>query len=126
MVRRENGIDPGHRRGSIMPCTAKSSRWAERPVAAGNGIPDCDIALTTRSTRDRCAISTLTCCDEEFDDPLGESSGAGVIFGATGGVMEAALRTAVETLGQTQRISTTAVRGTESIKEATLDVAACG
>ena len=62
--------------------------------------------------------------DEEFDNPLGEGTGAGVIFGATGGVMEAALRTAVETLTgeELESLDFTEVRGTEGIKEATYTV----
>ena len=63
--------------------------------------------------------------DEEFDNPLGEGTGAGVIFGATGGVMEAALRTAVETLTgeELKNLEFTEVRGTEGLKEATYSVA---
>ena len=60
-----------------------------------------DIAITTRELArliKRCGINFVNLPEETFDDPLGESTGAGVIFGATGGVMEAALRTAVETL----------------------------
>ena len=63
--------------------------------------------------------------DERFDDPMGESTGAAVIFGATGGVMEAALRTAVETLTgeELKNVELQEVRGTEGIKEATYNVA---
>ncbi len=73
----------------------------------------------------RCGIEFTELPDEEFDNPMGESTGAGVIFGATGGVMEAALRTAVEVLTGEELASLefTDVRGTEGIKEASYNVA---
>lgn len=126
----KNGIDPKDIVVvSIMPCTAKKFEIGRADQsAAGNGIPDCDIALTTRELArmiERAHIKFDLLPDEEFDNPLGESSGAGVIFGATGGVMEAALRTAVETLEgkPLENIDFTAVRGTQSLKEAELEVA---
>lgn len=87
-----------------------------------------DYAMTTRELArmiKRLGIRFNDLPDEGFDDPLGESTGAGVIFGATGGVMEAALRTAVETLtGETlPNLDFVDVRGTEGIKEATYHVA---
>ncbi len=124
----QNGLDPKDIVSvSIMPCTAKKFEVGRADQSAA-GVPDVDIALTTRELArmiERASINFTMLPDEEFDNPLGEASGAGVIFGATGGVMEAALRTAVETLeGKTlENVDFTAVRGTEAIKEATLNVA---
>ncbi len=111
---------------SIMPCTAKKFE-AQREDQAAAGVPDVDVALTTRELArmiDRAGIMFTELPDEKFDDPLGTSTGAGVIFGATGGVMEAALRTAVEALtGETlAALDFTEVRGTEGIKEASYTV----
>ena len=107
---------------SVMPCTAKKIEIG-RPDQSAAGVPDVDIAITTRELArliKRCGINFVNLPEETFDDPLGESTGAGVIFGATGGVMEAALRTAVETLtGETLgSLDFEEVRGTEGIKEA--------
>lgn len=107
---------------SVMPCTAKKFEIG-RPDQSAAGVPDVDIAITTRELArliKRCGINFVNLPEETFDDPLGESTGAGVIFGATGGVMEAALRTAVETLtGETLgSLDFEEVRGTEEIKEA--------
>ena len=112
---------------SIMPCTAKKFEIGRDHQNAA-GVPDVDIALTTRELArmiKRAGIRFLDLPDEQFDAPLGISTGAGVIFGATGGVMEAALRTAVETLtGQTlPSLDFTQVRGVEGIKEASYTVA---
>ncbi|MBO5912769.1 MAG: iron hydrogenase small subunit, partial [Clostridia bacterium] len=87
-----------------------------------------DITITTRELArmiKKARIEFLKLPDEQFDSPLGEATGAGVIFGATGGVMEAALRTVAEVLeGKTiENVEYTAVRGTDAIKEATLNVA---
>jgi NADP-reducing hydrogenase subunit HndD len=87
-----------------------------------------DIALTTRELArmiKKAGIIFNQLPDESFDDPLGESTGAAVIFGATGGVMEAALRTAVEVLTGEElgQLDFTDVRGTEGIKEASYNVA---
>ena len=111
----------------IMPCTAKKFEVAREDEMA-SGYPDCDIALTTRELGrmiGRAHINFEELPDEEFDNPLGEASGAGAIFGATGGVMEAALRTAAETLeGKAlPDIEFHEVRGTESMKEATYTLA---
>lgn len=113
---------------SVMPCTAKKFE-AGRDDQAAAGVPDVDIALTTRELArmiDRAGIMFTELPDSEFDAPLGTATGAGVIFGATGGVMEAALRTAVETLTDTKLDDTTVefhdVRGTEGIKEASYQV----
>ena len=112
---------------SIMPCTAKKFE-VQRPNQAANGVPDVDISLTTRELArmiKRVGLKFTELPDENFDAPLGLGTGAAVIFGATGGVMEAALRTAVETLTGEELASVdfTEVRGTEGIKEATYHVA---
>lgn len=112
---------------SVMPCTAKKFE-INRDDQSAAGVPDVDISITTRELARlirKVGINFSSLPDEGFDDPLGESTGAGVIFGATGGVMEAALRTAVETLTGEQLASLEfhEVRGTEGIKEATYNVA---
>ena len=112
---------------SVMPCTAKKFEIG-RDDQAANGVPDVDYSMTTRELArmiKKAGIRFLDLPDEGFDDPLGRSTGAAVIFGATGGVMEAALRTAVETLTGEELPSPdfTEVRGTKGIKEATYHVA---
>ncbi len=111
---------------SVMPCTAKKFEIG-RPGEAANGMPDVDIAITTRELGrmiERAGIRFTELPDEPFDDPLGSGTGAAVIFGATGGVMEAALRTAVETVtGETLgRLDFTDVRGVDGVKEASYTV----
>ena len=106
----------------IMPCTAKKFE-TKRDDQAASGYPDVDIALTTRELArmiESAGIYFKHLPDEEFDNPLGEGTGAAVIFGATGGVMEAALRTAADVLeGKSlDSVDYTEVRGTEGIKEA--------
>ena len=112
---------------SVMPCTAKKFE-IKRNDQAANGVPDVDISITTRELSrmiDRAGIQWADLPDEQFDPLMGESTGAGTIFGATGGVMEAALRTAVETLTgkPLENVEFHDVRGTAGIKEATYDVA---
>jgi NADP-reducing hydrogenase subunit HndD len=113
---------------SIMPCTAKKYE-KERPEMENDGIRDVDAVLTTRELAKlikRSGINFNKLPDEEFDqDIMGEYSGAGVIFGATGGVMEAALRTAyyVLTGKEHEAIKFEAVRGMEGLKEASLEIA---
>ncbi|HOH88201.1 NADH-dependent [FeFe] hydrogenase, group A6, partial [Ruminococcus sp.] len=120
------GIDPKNIvMVSIMPCTAKKFEIG-RPDQSAAGVPDVDYALTTRELGrmiERAGILFNSLPDEKFDDPLGISTGAGVIFGATGGVMEAALRTAVYTLTGENVTDLPEVRGTKAIKEATYNVA---
>ncbi len=122
------GIDPANMVVvGIMPCTAKKFE-TQRDDQAASGYPDVDIALTTRELArmiENAGIYFRHLPDEEFDMPFGESTGAATIFGATGGVMEAALRTAVEKLtGETlEDVDFTAVRGMEGVKEAEYDVA---
>ena len=120
------GIDPKDIVSvSVMPCTAKKFEVGREDQSA-SGYPDVDIAITTRELGrmlKRLGVNFDTLADSEFDDPLGMDTGAGVIFGATGGVMEAAVRTANAWLnGATEPLELTAVRGTESIKEATVEV----
>ncbi len=112
---------------SVMPCTAKKFEIG-RPDQSAAGVPDVDVALTTRELGkmiERAGLKFTMLPDEEFDSPLGEDTGAAVIFGATGGVMEAALRTANDWLTGKDNldIDFTTVRGTESIKEATVNIA---
>ena len=114
---------------SIMPCTAKKYEGGRADMsAAGDGIPDVDVALTTRELSRmimRAGLKFTALPDEEFDAPLGADSGAAVIFGATGGVMEAALRTANDVLTgkDNKNIEFHEVRGTAGIKEATYKIA---
>ena len=113
---------------SIMPCTAKKFE-KERPQLQKNGIKDVDAVLTTRELAKlikRSGINFAKLPNEEFDqDLMGEYTGAGVIFGATGGVMEAALRTAYHELTgkEYEAVEFTAVRGMQGLKEATLNIA---
>lgn len=112
---------------SIMPCTAKKFE-VDRDDQNAAGVPDVDIALTTRELARMIKaqqIQFTKLLDSDFDPALGITTGAGAIFGATGGVMEAALRTAADTLtGQSlEEIDYKEVRGTEGIKEATYNVA---
>jgi NADP-reducing hydrogenase subunit HndD len=112
---------------AIMPCTAKKFEIGRLDQDAA-GVPDVDVSLTVRELGrmiDRVGIDFSSLPDEDFDSPLGISTGAAVIFGATGGVMEAALRTAVETLTgeELEKVDFTEVRGTKGIKEATYHVA---
>ncbi len=110
---------------SIMPCTAKKFEIGRDDQNAA-GVPDVDFALTTRELGrmiERAGINFNALPDEKFDEPLGISTGAAVIFGATGGVMEAALRTAVYTLTGADMTEFPEVRGTDGIKEATYNVA---
>ncbi len=112
---------------SIMPCTAKKFEVG-RDDQDASGYADVDISLTVRELArmiERAGINFTSLPDEDFDSPLGMSTGAGVIFGATGGVMEAALRTAVETLTgeELKSLDFKEVRGVDGIKEATYNVA---
>ena len=124
----KNGIDPKDMFVvSIMPCTAKKSEKA-RPELSVNGIPDVDAVLTTRELAKlikRSGINFTKLPDEDFDnDIVGDYTGAGVIFGTTGGVMEAALRTAAFKLTgeELQSPNLTQVRGFDGIKEATFTI----
>ena len=122
------GIDPKDIVSvSVMPCTAKKFEIG-RPDEDATGYPDVDYSMTTRELArmiKKLGIRFRDLPAEEFDVPLGIGTGAAVIFGATGGVMEAALRTAVETLTgeELPNVDFTQVRGTEGIKEAAYQVA---
>ena len=111
---------------SVMPCTAKKFE-VQRPELGKDGVPDVDVSITTRELASmirRAGIKFEELPDEVCDPMLGVASGAGHIFGATGGVMEAALRTAYEKVtGKTlEKVEFHAVRGTEAIKEASYDL----
>lgn len=111
---------------SVMPCTAKKYE-AQRPELVTNGLRDVDAVLTVREYArmvKTAGIDFVDLDDEDFDSILGESTGAGVIFGATGGVMEAALRTVYEkvTGKELKNLDFTSVRGFEGIKEAEIDL----
>ncbi|MBQ8310268.1 MAG: iron hydrogenase small subunit, partial [Clostridia bacterium] len=107
---------------SAIPCTAKKFE-VTRPDQNAAGVPDVDYAITTREVGrmiQKAGINFRSLEDEKFDDPFAIGSGAGAIFGATGGVMEAALRYAAEIiLGEKlEKVDFTEVRGTEGIKTA--------
>ena len=121
----KNGIDPKNIFVvSVMPCVAKKFE-SGRPEMEVDGLRDVDAVISTRELArmiKEAGIMFDKLPDEEFDVPFERASGAGVIFGATGGVMEAALRTAADKLGgvPVEEIEYTAVRGVEGIKEATV------
>ena len=124
---KQNNIDPKDMYVvSVMPCTAKKFE-AGRPEMAAAGYPDVDAVITTRELArmiKQAGIEFNSLPDSDFDDPMGNATGAGVIFGATGGVMEAALRTVAEivTKKPLDNIEFTQVRGVEGIKEASIDL----
>lgn len=110
---------------SIMPCVAKKYECG-RDEFKVNKNPDVDYAITTRELAALIKISNInfrTLPNEEFDNPMGESTGAGVIFGTTGGVIEAAVRTAYElhTKKELPRLDFDELRGMEGIRKATID-----
>ncbi|QGY45678.1 4Fe-4S dicluster domain-containing protein [Maribellus comscasis] len=110
---------------SIMPCVAKKYECGREEFKT-NDNPDVDYALTTRELAALIKISNIdfrTLPNETFDNPLGESTGAAVIFGTTGGVIEAAVRTAYEihTKKELPRIDFAELRGMEGIRKATID-----
>lgn len=124
----KEGIDPKDIVSvSVMPCTAKKFEIG-RDDQSAVGVPDVDIAITTRELGrmiKRAGIKFTELPDAEFDSPLGEDTGAAVIFGATGGVMEAALRTANDWLTgkDNTEIEFKEVRGTAGLKEANYNIA---
>ncbi len=110
---------------SIMPCVAKKYE-CQRDEFKIEGNPDVDYSLTTRELADMIKLLSIKFADlkeEEFDRPLGESTGAGVIFGATGGVIEAATRTTYElfTKKELGKVDFQDIRGLEGVREATVD-----
>lgn len=116
---------------SIMPCTAKKFE-AQRPEMRDSGYQDVDYVLTTRELAimiKQAGIEFMKLEDEQYDRFMGDSTGAAVIFGATGGVMEAALRTAWEIVTGKEvpfeNLNITPVRGMEGIKEAAITISGC-
>ncbi len=112
---------------AIMPCTSKKFE-AQRPEMSSSGTQDIDASLTTRELARmirEAGIKFNELPDEEFDEPFGEATGAGVIFGATGGVMEAAIRTVYELLEgkPLDNLEIAPIRGIEGVKEAELTIA---
>lgn len=124
---RKNNIDPANIVVvSVMPCTAKKYE-AARPELKTEGMPDVDIVLTTRELSKMIydiGIEFPELGDSDFDSPFGNASGAGVIFGSTGGVMEAALRTVSDLLTDrsADNIEYEEVRGLEDIKVAAIQI----
>ncbi len=111
---------------SVMPCLAKKYE-AARPEFSPNGIRDVDCVISTRELAEmirEAGIQFDSLEEAPYDDPLGESTGAAVIFGASGGVLEAALRTAADWLSgkDVRQIDFVEVRGLPGIKEATVNV----
>ena len=112
---------------SVMPCTAKKFEIGRDDENAA-GVADVDVAITTRELArmiKRAGINFTALPDEQFDNPLGDTAtGAAVIFGATGGVMEAAVRTANDWLTGKDNtvVALEAVRGTQGLKEATVNL----
>ena len=110
---------------SIMPCLAKKYE-CQRDEFSVDGNPDVDFSISTRELASfikQANIDLNTLEDEDFDSPLGASTGAGVIFGATGGVIEAACRTAYElyTGKKLERLEFTELRGMQGVRSATID-----
>lgn len=132
---REHGIDPNRLTSvSLMPCTAKKFE-ASRPELAHDGRADVDVALTTRELAGllrRRGIDLPAQPDRDFDDPFGTATGSGVVFGATGGVMEAALRSVVEfvTGAKAEDLFTHAdvlpVRGFDGVRQLELEIGRVG
>ncbi len=123
------GIDPAKMVVcALMPCSAKKFE-CNRPEMNDSGFKDVDYGLTTREMAvmiKECGIHLKDMDDEEFDNPIGEGSGAGMIFGATGGVMEAAIRTVYEVVTGREvpfkGLNVEPVRGMKAIKEASLKI----
>ena len=116
---------------SIMPCTAKKYE-ADRPEMRSSGFKDVDYVLTTRELAvmiKQAGIDFRNLEPSNYDSVMGESTGAAVIFGATGGVMEAALRTAYEIVTGREvpfnNLNITPVRGMEGVKEASITIEGC-
>jgi NADP-reducing hydrogenase subunit HndD len=123
----KKGIDPKDIvTVSVMPCTAKKFE-VERDELSATGYNDVDISITTRECAKmikQAGIDFVNLEDEQVDSPFADATGAGVIFGATGGVMEAAIRTVADILTgkDVKEIEYSTVRGTEGIKEASVEL----
>ena len=121
------GVDPAKMVVvSVMPCTAKKYE-CRRPEMTASGYQDVDYVMTTRELADMIKAASINfpaLPDEEADRLIGTSTGAATIFGVTGGVMEAALRTAYEVLSEQKldKVEFTAVRGLSPVREATVDI----
>jgi len=112
---------------SIMPCTAKKFEAQREEMSVNNQDPDVDVVLTTRELGKmikQMGINFDGLEEQEFDSPFGITTGAGAIFGATGGVMEAAIRTVYEVVNKKplENIDFKDLRGLEGIKEAEIDL----
>jgi NADH-quinone oxidoreductase subunit G len=115
---------------SVMPCVAKKYE-AARPELESKGLQDVDVVITTRELGrmiKEAGIDFLSLHDEDYDDPLGRSTGAAVIFGATGGVIEAALRTAAEVITgkPLENVEFIEVRGMQGLREAKVEIGDLG
>lgn len=129
---RKRNIDPSKVVSvSIMPCTAKKFE-ADRPEMRSSGFKDVDFVLTTRELAvmiKQAGIDFRNIEESNYDSVMGDSTGAAVIFGATGGVMEAALRTAYEIVTGREvpfgNLNITPVRGMDGVKEATIKIEGC-
>ena len=124
----KNGIDPKDVFVvSVIPCTAKKFEATRPQLRSNPEFDDVDVALTTRELArmiKRTGLDFASLPDEDFDAPFNKATGGGVIFGATGGVLEAALRTAARILdGNFEKIDFEEVRGPEVVREATYEVA---
>ncbi len=123
------GIDPSRIRCvSVMPCTAKKWEIKRHESMSASGFQDVDVSITTRELArmiKQAGISFLDLEEEECDPVLGDYTGAGTIFGVTGGVMEAALRTAADLItGETmEQLEYNTVRGLDGVKEAGVEIA---
>ena len=110
---------------SVMPCLAK--KWeCQRDEFSTDGSPDVDFSISTRELANLIKGANIdfnSLPDEDFDNPMGESTGASVIFGTTGGVIEAAVRTAyeVQTKKKLEKVDFEELRGFEGVREATID-----
>ena len=112
---------------SVIPCTAKKFEVTRPQLRSNENFDDVDVALTTRELArmiKRAAIDFENLAEEDYDAPFNKATGGGVIFGATGGVLEAALRTAARALdGDFKKVDFEEVRGPEEIREVTYEVA---
>ena len=124
----KNGIDPKNVFVvSVIPCTAKKFEATRPQLRSNPEFDDVDVALTTRELArmiKRAGLDFASLPDEDFDAPFNKATGGGIIFGATGGVLEAALRTAARILdGKFEKVDFEEVRGPEVVREATYEVA---
>lgn len=125
----KNGIDPKKIYSvAVMPCTAKKYECKREEMSSTSAGPDVDAVITTVELANmikEAGIKYTNLPDGQFDDPMGEATGAAVIFGASGGVMEAALRTVAEIVENKSldKIDYTEVRATEGVKEAEIEIA---